>query len=111
MYSKSSIRFVALLAVLALAIPVMAKPVSKYFNFPQPATLGTTQLKAGEYHLLIDGNKVTVERGRQVVAQVEGRWEQREAKARENSILFGANGEVKELRFAGDARVLVLATP
>ncbi len=111
MHSKSFIRFVALLAVLALAIPVMAKPVSKHFNFPRPATLGTKQLQAGEYHLLIDGNKVTVERRKQVAAEVEGHWEQREAKTRENTIVFGANNEVRELRFAGESRVLVLATP
>ncbi len=107
---KSLVRFLALLAVVALAVPAMAKPISKYMDIPAPAKLGSTQLSAGHYRLLIDGTKVTVQRGSQVVAEVEGRWEQRE-KSPYNSVLLGPSGEVKEVRFSGENRVLVLATP
>ncbi len=108
---KSLVRFVALLAVVTLAIPAMAKPVSKVITIHQPAKVGASQLTAGQYRLLIDGTKVTVQRDKQVVAQVEGRWEQRDTKARNDSVLIGPNSEVKEVRFAGENRVLVLATP
>ncbi len=108
---KSLVRFLALLAVVALAVPAMVKPISKYVDIPAPAKLGSTQLNAGHYRLLIDGTKVTVQRGSQVVAEVEGRWEQREQKPPYNSVLLGPSGEVKEVRFAGERRVLVLATP
>ncbi len=111
MRSKSLVRFIALLAVVALAIPAMAKPVSKYINIPETAKLGTTELSAGEYHLLIDGAKGTVQRNSKVVAEAEGRWENRDEKARYNSVLLGPNHEVKEIRFAGEKRVLVIATP
>ena len=111
MRSKSLVRFIALLAVVALAIPAMAKPVSKYINIAEAAKLGTTELSAGEYHLLIDGAKVTVQRNSKVVAEAEGRWENRDEKARYNSVLLGPNHEVKEIRFAGEKRVLVIATP
>ena len=108
---QSLVRFIALLAVAALAIPALAKPVSKSINLAQPAKIGTTYLTVGEYRLLIDGNKVIVQRGKQTVAQAEGRWEQRAPKARYNSVLLGPDGEVQEVRFAGDDRVLVIANP
>ena len=108
---KSLVRFINLLAVVALAVPAVAKPVSKHINISTPAKLGSTQLSAGDYHLLIDGTKVTVQRGSKVVAETEGRWEERSEKARQNSMLLGSNGEVREIRFAGETRVLVLATP
>ena len=111
MRMKSLARFLALLAVVALAIPAVAKPVSKNVTLSQPAKLGATQLNAGEYRLLIDGSKVTVKNDKQVVAEVEGRWEQRAEKSPRNAVLLGANGEIKEIRFSGDNRVLVLATP
>ncbi len=111
MFSKSACRLLALLAVLALALPVMAKPVSKSITLSQPARVGTSQLEAGDYRLLIDGTKVTVKRGNQVLAVVEGQWEQREKKTERNAIVLGEGGVVKEIRFAGDQRVLVLATP
>jgi hypothetical protein len=111
MTNKNLVRFIALLAVVALALPVMAKPISKNISIAQPAKLGTSQLTAGEYHLLIDGTRVTVQKGKNVVAEVTGRWEDRDAKARYNSVLLGADGQVQEVRFAGENRVLVLSTP
>ncbi len=111
MHIKSLVRFVALLGALALAVPAMAKPISKHINIASPAKVGSTHLKAGEYHLLIDGTKVTVHSGSKVVAEVEGRWEQRDRKSQNDAVLLGPNGEVKEIRFAGDNRVLLLTAP
>jgi hypothetical protein len=42
-----------------------------------------------------------------VVAESEGRWEDRSAKSAYDSVLIGENGQVKEVRFAGQARVFV----
>jgi len=108
---KHPVWFIALLAALALAIPAMAKPISKNINIADTAKFGSTTVSAGEYRLLIDGTKVTVQHDSKTVAEVEGRWEDRAEKASRNSVLLGANGEVKEIRFAGEKRVLVLATP
>ena len=52
-----------------------------------------------------------MQRDSRVVAEVEGRWEQREQRSPYNSVLLGPSGEVKEVRFSGEKRVLVLATP
>lgn len=108
---KSWTRFIALLAAVALAIPAMAKPVSKSINVVQPAKISGAQLTVGEYRLLIDGNKVTVRQGKHILAQAEGRWEERAEKARNDSMVLGPNREVQEIRFAGDHRVLVIMNP
>jgi hypothetical protein len=109
MKSRSFLRSVALLAVVALAVPVFAKPVSKTINIAQPAKVGKVDLKAGEYRLLIDGNKATVQKDKKVVAESEGRWEDREVKSSYDAVLLGDSGQVKEVRFAGEKRVFVFS--
>ncbi len=109
MKANSFFRTIALLAAVAIAVPAFAKPVSKTINLGQTAKLGKAELQAGEYHLQIDGNKAIVEQGRKVVAESEGRWEDRSAKASYNSVLIDADGRVKEVRFAGQSRVFVFS--
>jgi len=109
MRSKSLLQIVALLAVGGLAVPVFAKPISKSITITRAAKIGKTNLSAGEYRLLIDGNKVTVQKGNKAVAESEGRWEERQEKANADSILVGSDGTVQEVRFAGNNRVLVLS--
>src|SRR5579863_10724225 len=104
MKSQSLLRSIVMLAVVAMAVPVFAKPISKTINIPSAAKVGKADLQAGEYRLLIDGNKATVQKGKQVVAESEGRWEDRSAKASYDSLLIGEGGQVKEVRFAGQAR-------
>ena len=111
MFSKSLVRIVALLMVAALAFPAMAKPVSKNITLFQPARLGQSTLEAGDYRLLIEGTKVTIQRGGHVAAVVEGQWEKRSVKPERNAIVLGEGGVVKEIRFAGDKQVLVITAP
>ena len=99
----------ALLAAIALAVPAFAKPYAKTINIAQTAKFGKAELKAGEYRLAIDGNKATVQKGKQVVAESEGRWEDRSTKSDYDSIVIGETGQVKEVRFAGQARVFVFS--
>ena len=107
MKTNSFFRSIALLAAIALAVPAFAKPFSRTINIPQAAKLGKSELKAGEYRLQIDGTKATVQRGKEVVAESEGRWEDRSAKSDYDSVLLSETGQVKEVRFAGQARVFV----
>lgn len=107
MKSNSILRSLALGAALAAALPLVAKPVNKTFNITQTAKIGRADLQAGEYRLTIDGTKATVRKDRQVIAESEGRWEDRSAKASSDSVLIGENGQVKEVRFAGQSRVFV----
>lgn len=109
MKSNSFFRSAALLAAFALAVPVFAKPINKTINIAQAAKVGKADLTAGEYRLLIDGNKITVQKDNKLVAQSEGRWEDRQTKAQFDSLLLGADGQVKEVRFAGKSQVFVFS--
>ena len=108
MKGKSLIRLFALFVIVALALPALAKPVSKSLNLPTQTRFGGTQLDAGRYQLLIDDTSVTVKKGREVIAQVRGEWEQRDKKNDLTIVLQGPNGEVQEIRFAGERRALVI---
>jgi hypothetical protein len=109
MKTNSFVRSVALLAALALAIPAFAKPIAKTINISQAAKLGKSELTAGEYRLEIEGNKATVQKGKHVVAEAEGRWEDRSTKSAYDSVLLSADGHVTEVRFAGQTRVFVFS--
>ena len=109
MKTNSFVRSMALLAAIALAVPAFAKPFAKTISIAQAAKFGKSELKAGEYRLEIDGNKATVQKGRQTVAESEGRWEDRSSKSNYDSLLLGENGQVKEVRFAGQTRVFVFS--
>jgi hypothetical protein len=109
MKTKLFFRSIALLAAIALTVPAFAKPFAKTISISQNTKLGKSELKAGEYRLQIEGSKATVQKGKQVVAESEGRWEDRSTKASYDSLLVGENGQVKEVRFAGQARVFVFS--
>jgi hypothetical protein len=109
MKTNSFVRSLALLAAIALAVPAFAKPFARTISVSQTAKVGKSELKAGEYRLEIEGNKATVQKGKQIVAESEGRWEDRSAKSIYDSLLLGENGQVKEVRFAGQTRVFVFS--
>lgn len=99
---------IIILAALALVLPVAAEPVSKSLALLVPAKVGRTQLDVGQYKIIIDGNKVTVKQGRNIIAEATGEFVERPAKQERNAVLVGRTGQIQEIRFAGDKRVLVL---
>ena len=103
------IRTLVLLAASALAVPVFAKPMSRTMNLLESAMLGKSHLEAGQYTLLIDGDKVTVKSGKKVLAEAKARWEERQDKQPHDSVLVGPEGTVQEVRFGGQRRVLILS--
>ena len=102
-------RSAALFVALAMVVPVFAKPFTKTISLSQAAKVGKASVQAGEYQLSIDGNKATIQKGKNTVAESEGRWEDRDKKADYTSILLGENGQVREVRFAGQKRVFVFS--
>jgi hypothetical protein len=109
MKTNSFVRCMALLAAFALAVPAFAKPFAKTINVVHEAKIGKAALSAGAYRLQIDGNKATVQKGHEVVAESAGRWEDRSTKSLYDSLLLSENGQVKEVRFAGQSRVFVFS--
>jgi hypothetical protein len=100
-------RIAGLFVALLMVVPVFAKPFTKTINISQTAKFGKASVQAGEYQLSIDGNKATVRQGKNTLAESEGRWEDRDAKSEYTSILVGENGQVREVRFAGQKKVFV----
>ena len=109
MKSNSFYRIAVLLVALAMVVPTFAKPFTTTINISQAAKLGHASLEAGEYRLSIDGNKATVQKGKNTVAEGEGRWEERDSKSQYTSILLGQDGQVREVRLAGQKRVFVFS--
>ena len=101
------LRSAAFAVALACTVHLLAKPVSRTINITQPTKIGKVDLRAGAYRLLIDGSKATVQKGRVVLAESEGRWEERSTKAPNDSVLIGEHGQVKEVRFSGQTKVFV----
>jgi hypothetical protein len=108
MKGKWLLTLVALALCAALAAPAVAKPVTRDIKISQPVKFGQAQFDAGEYRLRIDGDKVSVFHKSKLVAELEGRWEIRETRPRHDSYVLNRRGELEEVRFAGDNRVLIL---
>jgi len=107
---QSLLRSAAFIVALAVAtMPAFSKPLAKTINISQNTKVGKSDVKAGEYRLLIDGNKATLIKNKTTVAESEGRWEDREAKSNFDSVLLGDQGQVKEVRFSGQKRVFVFS--
>ena len=109
MKSNTLVRTAAMLGALCLAVPAFAKPFVKTLSISQPAKVGQVTLQAGEYRFSIDGDKVTVQQGKNQVAQSDGRWEDRATKSEYDAVLVGEDGHVKEVRFSGQKRVFVFS--
>lgn len=109
MTSKSFVRSLVLLAAVAISVPAFAKPMVKNIPLNHKVQVGKTDVQAGEYRFLIDGTHLTIQNGKKVIAESEGRWEDREKKSEYTEILSNAEGHVLELRFAGQKSVFILA--
>lgn len=108
MRNKSILGSLVLVAALAVAAPVFAKPMSTSLPVAHPIHIGQSEVKTGDYRLLIDGNHMTILKGKATVAESDGRWEDRDEKSQYTEIVSNGEGKVVELRFAGKKSVFVL---
>ena len=109
MQNKPWVRSLVLLAAAAIAVPAFAKPMSKSLPLNHAVHVGKYDVKAGDYNVLIDGNHLTMKKNNKVVAEADGRWEDRNAKSEYTEVLSNNEGKVLELRFAGNKSAFVLA--
>jgi hypothetical protein len=109
MKNRSVLANLALCGALAIAVPLFAKPMSTTMPLAHNARVGQTDLQAGEYRFLIDGNHLTIYKGKNQMTETDGRWEDRDSKSQYTAIVSNAEGKVVELRFAGKKSVFVLA--
>ncbi|MGA2135456.1 MAG: hypothetical protein ABSH50_24470 [Bryobacteraceae bacterium] len=102
---KKAVLFACLLAGMAFA---SAK--SYVVTFFEPATIGDTQLKAGDYKFEIQDQKIVIKHGKDVT-EASVKIETGDAKYSSTSVRFGnADGKnkVEEIRVGGTNMKLVL---
>lgn len=107
--SKGFIRLFAVFIAFVLTAPVFAKsPKVPSVDLPivDSVRLGGAQLAPGDYTVLIDGNNITVQKGKQVVTSVSGHWEDQKTKASATEY-DSNNGQITELYFDGQNRAFV----
>ncbi len=105
---SKTVRYLKILAVilgLAMAIPAMADTLSKGITLYNPAKLGGTELKAGDYWLVFDGAKVTLKQGKKVVAEAKAEWVEVKTASQGDAIIVD-NGAISEIRIGGRKRVI-----
>jgi hypothetical protein len=98
-------RLLAVVAALALALPMMAKPIKESIQLYKPAKIAGKSLEAGNYQLLIEDTKVTLRLKGETVAEVEGKWVESPSKARATTVVL-QDDKIIEIRFGGKQRFL-----
>jgi len=108
MSNNSLVRSLILVSALAISVPAFAKPTIKDLPITHAMHVGKTTIQSGDYRILIDGNHLTIQKGKKVVAESEGRWEDRDIKAEQDQTVSDGSGRLLELRFGGKKSVFVL---
>jgi hypothetical protein len=109
MSNNSLVRSLVMASALAISVPAFAKPMVKDLPITHSMHVGKTTIQSGDYRILIDGNHLTIQKGKKVVAESEGRWEDRDIKPADDQIVSDGDGRMLELRFGGKTSVFVLA--
>jgi hypothetical protein len=108
MHRKHLKSLAAFLVMMALVVPAFARDINKIVAVPDQTKIAGKILKAGNYTFKVNENKVTIEAKGKIVAEAAGRWEPRDSKWASDSFVTGADGQVREIRFAGEKRVFIV---
>lgn len=97
----------AVLAAFGFAIPVWGHGLSATVNLENPATIGSTTLKPGNYRVVVDGktNEVQVVQDGHVLATVPGRWVSLKNKAPYTAVILSKN-QIQEIDFSGKTQAI-----
>lgn len=97
------------LFVLMLAVALAASAASYNVTFFQPSTVGGQELKAGDYKLLMENDKVVIQKGKQKV-EASVKVETAESKFSSTSVRYAdQDGKMKvtEIRLGGTNTKLI----
>jgi len=100
--------FVAVAALAVLVSPVFASTVQKIITVHGVQSLSGKQLKNDDYTFKIDETKIVVELRHKVIAEANGKWEPRDTKYEDDTIVTDADGKIQELRFKVEKRAFVI---
>lgn len=97
----------AVLALLALSVPALAKPFTTTIKLTNPSKLGSTQLKPGDYELIADDAKVVFKLRGKVVAEAKAEWKDGDKKTDQTTLVLSGD-VIKEIRFSGKKNYVVV---
>ena len=100
-FRRNFVALVALVAALALAIPVFARASRATITLTDVCQLAGTKIQPGEYVMVVDGNKVTLLHHDKVVATATGEWKKADGKFQESGFACNSDGRVVQVRVAG----------
>lgn len=101
--------FVAFLSVLFLSCPVWAHSESTPLDLSQPATIGNTTLRPGQYKLVADLNadQVRVESNGKLIGTFTGKTVALRSKSEQTAVIFDGQ-RISEIEFAGKTEAIKL---
>ncbi len=105
-------RFVLAFAILALAVASAGTVPGTHtytINLIQPAVVNGAQLKPGEYRLIVDVTKVTLQRGHETIEIPTAKVETVDKKYEANAIRFDG-AKLEEIRLGG-TKTRIIVTP
>lgn len=101
----------AVVAVLALSLPIWARTDSAQLEIDHPVTIGAQQLGPGTYNLKANDaeNQINVIRASdgKTIASVPCEWVELAQKARQTEVLFNAD-RVVEIDFSGKTKAVAI---
>ena len=107
---RKILKAVVITGLLVLAVSAYAANTIT-ITLTNPAMVNGKQLGAGEYQVKVSGSDVTFLRGKTEVATAKAKLEDRDSKARFDTVITKANGNglpsIQEIQFEGKKQVLV----
>jgi hypothetical protein len=93
--------YIAGLAMLTLTIPVWAHTYKQSLPLDKEATIGSAELKAGDYQLTADDSKteLNILRNGKVVATVQGQWVK--IQKPQDSTVVSDGDKITQVQFGG----------
>jgi hypothetical protein len=101
--------YLAVLAVLALTIPVWARTLKQTLVLSTNMTIGSAQLKPGSYELTADDTKkeLNIMQKGKIIATVQGEWVKIPQNA-QGSGVDSTNDKITQVRFSGSDQAFQL---
>ncbi len=81
----------------------VAAVVKSEVKLTNSATLGSTELKAGDYSVIADDTHARFFKGGKVIAEVPIQWKDESGKARFTAVVVDGN-QIKEIHFGGKTK-------
>jgi|HubBroStandDraft_2_1064218.scaffolds.fasta_scaffold340477_2 hypothetical protein len=106
-----SIQLLAAFTLLTLAAPVWAHTRTASALISETTTIGSTQLKPGEYQLKVEdnANQLQIMQHGKVVAVVPVQWVQLQQKPSNTEILLDGN-KITEVEFGGNTQAVQIVS-